>query len=136
MVTVEIFEDLQCPDCARLQHMLDDQLVPALGETVQFVRRELPLVKHPAARGLAEEAQFLRLTEGTEADWAWRRRCLFAIGRVQAPDDGRDSAGVDADLLEAHSRGVAKTPTVFVGNHVLIEKFTADELIRAIQDSE
>ena len=136
MVTVEIFEDLQCPDCARLQHMLDDHLVPALGETAEFVRRDFPLVKHPAARGLAEEAHFLRLTEGTEAEWAWRRRCLFSLGQVHAPIFGRDSAAVDADLLEAHSRGVAKTPTVFVGNHVLVEKFTADELIRAIQDSE
>ncbi len=136
MVTVEIFEDLQCPDCARLQHMLDDHLLPALGETVTFVRRDFPLVKHPSARGLAEEAQFLRLTEGSEAEWAWRRRCLFSIGRVQAPIADRDSAGVDADLLEAHSRGVAKTPTVFVGNHVLIEKFTADELLSAIRDSE
>jgi protein-disulfide isomerase len=136
MITVEIFEDLQCPDCARLQHLLDDHLLAALGETVTFVRRDFPLVKHPGARGLAEEAQFLRHTEGTEAEWAWRRLCLFSIGRVQAPVEGRDPAGVDADLLDAHSRGVAKTPTVFVGNHVLIEKFTADELIRAIQDSE
>lgn len=136
MVTVEIFEDLQCPDCARLQHMLDDHLIPALGETVTFIRRDFPLLKHPAARRLAEEAQFLRLTEGTEAEWAWRRRCLFSIARFNAPVAERDPAGVDADLLEAHSRGVAKTPTVFVGNHVLIEKFTADELICAIQDSE
>ncbi len=136
MVTVEIFEDLQCPDCARLQHLLDDQLVSALGETVTFVRRDFPLVKHPAARRLAEEAQFLRLTEGTEAEWEWRRRCLFAIGHVHAPAAGRASAGVDADLLEAHSRGVVKTPTVFVGNHVLVEKFTPDELLSAIKDSE
>ena len=136
MVTVEIFEDLQCPDCARLQHLVDDHLLSALGETVTFVRRDFPLVKHPGARSLAEEAHFLRLTEGTEAEWAWRRRCLYSIGSVQAPVAGRDSAGVDADLLEAHARGVAKTPTVFVGNHVLVEKFTADELIRAIQDSE
>ena len=136
MVTVEIFEDLECPDCARLQHLLDDHLIPALGETVKFVRRDFPLLKHPGARRLAEEAQFLRLTEGTEAEWAWRRRCLFSIVRVHAPDAERDSAGVDADLLEAHSRGVAKTPTVFVGKHVLIEKFTAGELIRAIQDNE
>ena len=136
MVTVEIFEDLDCPDCAGLQHMLDDHLIPALGDTVTFVRRDFPLIKHPAARRLADEAQFLRLTEGTEAEWAWRRRCLFSLGQVHAPVADRDSAGVDADLLEAHSRGVAKTPTVFVGNHVLIEKFTADELIRAIQNSE
>ena len=136
MVTVEIFEDLQCPDCARLQHLLDDHVVPALGETVTFVRRDFPLVKHPGARGLAEEAQFLRVTEGTEAELAWRRRCLFSLGQVHVPGAHRDSVGVDADLLEAHARGVAKTPTVFVGNHVLIEKFTADELIRAIQDSE
>ena len=136
MVTVEIFEDLECPDCASLQHLLDDHLIPALGDTVTFVRRDFPLLKHPAARRLADEAQFLRLTEGTEAEWAWRRRCLFSLGQVHPPVADRDSAGVDADLLEAHSRGVAKTPTVFVGNHVLIEKFTADELIRAIQSSE
>ncbi len=136
MVTVEIFEDLECPDCARLQHMLDDHLIPALGETVTFIRRDFPLLKHPSARRLAEEAQFLRVMESTEAEWAWRRRCLFSIGQVHAPVAERDSAGVDADLFEAHARGVAKTPTVFVGNHVLIEKFTAGELIRAIQDSE
>lgn len=136
MVTVEIFEDLQCPDCTRLQHMLEEKLIPVLGDEAEFVRRDFPLVKHPEAMSLAAEAQHLRATEGRTAEWEWRKKCLLSLGRVHAPVAGRDHGGVDADLADAHARGVAKTPTVFVGNHVLVEHFTADELIAAIQDSQ
>jgi protein-disulfide isomerase len=136
VVTVEIFEDLQCPDCTRLQRMLEEKILPAVGEEVEFVRRDFPLTKHPEALSLAAEAQHLRATEGRTAEWEWRRKCLRSIGLVHAPVAERDHAGVDADLAEAHARGVAKTPTVFVGNHVLIERFTAEELIAAIQDSQ
>lgn len=136
MVTVEIFEDLQCPDCARLQHWLDDRLLVEFAETVDFVRRDFPLPKHPDAYGLALEAQYLRDSEGRTAEWEWRRRCLLSLGRVKAPLAERSREGVDADLTEAHARGVAKTPTLYVGNRVLIEHFTIEELITAIEEAQ
>lgn len=116
--------------------MLEEKLIPLLGEEVEFVRRDFPLAKHPEALGLAAEAQFLRSAEGRTAEWEWRKHCLLSLGQVQAPVADRDHAGVDADLADAHARGVAKTPTVFVGNHVLVEHFTAEELIAAIRDSQ
>ncbi len=116
--------------------MLEEKLVPLLGDEVEFVRRDFPLTKHPEALSLAAEAQYLRATEGRTAEWEWRRKCLLSLGRVHAPIAERDHAGVDADLADAHARGVAKTPTVFVGNHVLVEHFTADELIAAIKDAQ
>ncbi|MFN9754694.1 MAG: thioredoxin domain-containing protein [bacterium] len=136
MVTVEIFEDLQCKDCTRLQHLLEETLLPLLGEEVEFVRRDFPLAKHPEAFALAAEAHYLRATEGRTAEWEWRKKCLLALGQVHAPPADRDRSGVDADLAEAHARGVAKTPPVVVGNHVLIEHFTAEELLAAIRDSQ
>jgi protein-disulfide isomerase len=57
-VKVLIYEDLQCPDCADLRHMLDDRLLPKYGSRVTFEHRDFPLTKHAWARKAAVAARF------------------------------------------------------------------------------
>ena len=52
-VRVQIWEDLQCPDCADFRVMLDQELLPKFRGTVAFEHRDFPLPKHAWARKAA-----------------------------------------------------------------------------------
>jgi hypothetical protein len=83
VVTVEIFEDLQCKDCTRLQHLLEETLLPLLGEEIEVVRRDFPLAKHPEAFALAAEAMAGMAGKGANftrfiAAWNWTNLFQYA----------------------------------------------------------
>src|ERR1700744_3833620 len=52
-VKVQIYEDLQCGDCARFLQMMEEKILPRYGTRVAFIHRDFPLAKHDWARTAA-----------------------------------------------------------------------------------
>jgi len=156
-VRAVIFEDLQCGDCARLRRMLDSELLPRFAAAVAFEHRDFPLPKHDWARLAAVAARYFDAcgdgsAAATGLGMAFRRRTLEQMKQILAPmfpehirafavEHGVTppaaaglaafEAEVEADYRDGLARGVAKTPTVFVGETAFVEVFTAEELAAA-----
>ena len=155
-VRVVIFEDLQCGDCLRFRGMMDSELLPRFGERVAFEHRDFPLPKHSWARAAAEAARHFA-AHSPALGLAFRRatlECLKQISPETLPEHihafaaahGLDpktalsanpaiAADVEADYRMGVARGVAKTPTVFVGETPFIEVFTLEEISDAINEA-
>ena len=159
-VRVIVYEDLQCPDCAYLRRMMDEQLLPRYRDTVAFEHRDFPLAKHAWARRAAIAARYFH---GVRPELAieFSRFCygslkakeitaenfdekLAAFARKQGVDPGKAVAAladpglaklVEDDVQEGVARGVAKTPTVFVNGQPFIETFTFEEISKAIDQA-
>jgi protein-disulfide isomerase len=157
-VKVVVWEDLQCPDCAVLRRMMDEQLLPRFGRTVAFVHRDFPLAKHAWARPAAVAGRhFATVSAGLAV--AWRQWVMANIREIKvetfreklagfARDNGADAeaalraledpdlaALVERDVQEGVARGVAKTPTVFVNGRPFIERFRVEDLAAAIEEA-
>jgi len=154
-VKVVIYEDLQCPDCAELQRMMDEQLLPKYKNTVAFEHRDFPLAKHAWARKAAIAARYFD-SVSPELGLEFRRYALqnlrqikvenfseklaeFARNKGQAPaaaqaalNDPAPAEKVERDFQEGVARGVSRTPTVFVGGQPFVETFTFEEISRGI----
>ena len=154
-VRVTIYEDLQCPDCAAFQRMLDEKLLPRYGAKVVFEHRDFPLPRHTWARKAAIAARFF---QGVNPELAvtYRRYALANRRQINAAnfeerlaafakDHGVDpqkavaalqdaglAAAVEKDFQEGVARGVSKTPTVFVNGAPYIETFTFEEISKGI----
>jgi len=154
-VRVTIYEDLQCPDCATFQRMLDEKLLPRYGAKVVFEHRDFPLPRHTWARKAAIAARFF---QGVNPELAvtYRRYALANRRQINAAnfeerlaafakDHGVDpqkavaalqdaglAAAVEKDFQEGVARGVSKTPTVFVNGAPYIETFTFEEISKGI----
>jgi len=154
-IKVFIYEDLQCGDCLALQNLLDEKILPKYGSRVTFVHRDFPLPKHewarPAAlagRWVAEKdrvlgmkfrreimSEQLYLKSDTVEHWMRQfalRNKLDPDGIVAATTDPRLIALLEQDRQAALSRGVTKTPTVFVANQAFVETIVYEELARAL----
>ncbi|MCC6589370.1 MAG: thioredoxin domain-containing protein [Bryobacterales bacterium] len=155
-VRVLIYEDLQCGDCAVLRKMLDDHLLPAYREQVAVEHRDFPLPKHSWARLAAVAARFFAQRDSV-VGLEFRRYLLADFRSISMMDfgdrlrefaaahgvDGMEAiaalgdadlqAAVEQDYQEGVARGVAKTPTVFIGENVLIEKFSPADLAGTIE---
>jgi protein-disulfide isomerase len=154
-VRVLIYEDLQCPDCADFRSMLDQQLLPRYGATVQFEHRDFPLAKHPWARKAAIAAHFFEEAR-PGLGVAYRKYALANLRAIKldnfnerlsqfAKENGVDPAQavasltdqrlaalVEKDYEEGVARGIAKTPTVLVNGRPFIETFAFEDVAKAI----
>lgn len=154
-VRVVAYEDLQCPDCATWRRMLDETLLPELGDRVAFVSKDFALPKHNWAEYAAMISRRLAAHD-SRAAIDFRRYCFTHIADINLenlPDRaaefarargfpsgdavlamGNDDlrAAVQADYAEGQARGVVKTPTVFVNDVSFVETFTAAEVRDAI----
>jgi protein-disulfide isomerase len=154
-VLAVVFEDLQCSDSAVFERMLRESLLPRYGDRVSWQHRDFPLPNHSWARQAAIAARYfseldpqlgldfrshmledpkapdfaLRLAEFTRA------RSLVTSKAAAALSDGRLAELVDQDYRDGLARGVAKTPTVFVGNKPFIETFSLAEISLAIDQA-
>lgn len=157
-VRVVVYEDLECPDCAEFDRMLDEKLLPRYGAAVTFEHRDFPLVTHTWSRKGAIAARFIAEVRPALAD-DFRRHVMgrqMAITRlnfnemlgryaesngidrasaIAALDDPKLAAAVQADFEEGVAQGITHTPTVLVNDQRFIEHFTYEEIARAI-DSE
>lgn len=154
-VKVLIYEDLQCPDCARFEVLLEEKLLPRYGTRVAFVHRDFPLAKHDWARPAAIAARWV-FEQDTRLGITFRRELMaeqasvtsqnlkswlteFATrnridpkGILDALNDKRLAIEVDQDLQGGVARGVSRTPTVYVGGQPFVETIVYDDLARAI----
>lgn len=154
-IRVLVYEDLQCPDCATLRRMMDEQLLPKYGARVAFEHKDFPLARHAWARPASMAARHFQAVK-PELGVEFRRRVMadlrtispdnlagyvaaFARQHGTEPDKAvaslKDEALarlVEADFQEGVARGVAKTPTVFVDGQPFIERFTAEEIMKAL----
>lgn len=157
-VKVLIYEDLQCGDCQTLRLLLDEKLLPKYGARVAFQHRDFPLARHDWARLAAIAGRWVT-EQSTQLGVVFRRELLaqqnsmtaqnlkpwlaeFAArnhlderGILASLTDPRYVSIVDQDLQSAQSRGVTKTPTVFVGGVSFVETIIYDDLARAIEDA-
>jgi len=155
-VRVIIYEDLQCPDCAAFRRMMDEHLLPRFGTKAAFEHRDFPLAKHNWARQAAIAARHFERV-APELGVKFRRHILGSIREISAanfPSRLRDFAKangadpdkavealndeglaklVQEDFEEGVARGVGKTPTVLVDGSPFIERFSVEEISRAIE---
>lgn len=150
-VRVFVFEDLQCPDCARFRKLLEDTLLPKYGGHVAFEIYDFPLPKHHWARNAAVASRHLQRLSSSAA-LEFRRRVANSLSRIN--EDGFESffrsfvqsksldvrsairslsdpdlnQAVEADFQEGIKRNVRRTPTVIVGSKVFVEKFDEEDI--------
>jgi protein-disulfide isomerase len=154
-VPAVIFEDLQCPDSAAFDRMLRESLLPRYGNRVSWEHRDFPLPKHSWARQAAIIARYFSeldpqlgldfrshmLADPKAPDFPLRlagftrARSLVTSEAAAALSDGRLAALVDKDYRDGLAQGVAKTPTVFVGNETFSETFSVAEISLAIDQA-
>jgi protein-disulfide isomerase len=155
---VLIYEDLQCSDCATFGHLLDDRILPKYGARVAFIHRDFPLGKHEWARPAAIAARWV-YEQDSQLGLTFRREMLseqnnislatlkpwlteFATRNhldpkalVHSIDDPRLAALVDQDRQGGIARGIAHTPTVFVGGVPFVETIIYEDLARALDSA-
>ena len=141
-VAVVIFEDLQCPDCARAHPLVHEV---AKAQNVPVVRHDFPLPKHDWSFQAAVIARYFE-TKSDKLAEGWRMYCythqdeltpdnLTAAAKkyadannVQLPfvmdPDGKLAAKVKADFALGQKIGIQHTPTIWVvGNTTTAEPF-------------
>jgi protein-disulfide isomerase len=141
-VAIVIFEDLQCPDCARAHPLVHEV---AKAQNVPVVRHDFPLPKHDWSFQAAVIARYFE-TKSDKLAEGWRMYCythqdelspdnLTAAAKkyadannTQLPfvmdPDGKLAAKVKADFALGQKVGIQHTPTIWVvGNTTTAEPF-------------
>jgi protein-disulfide isomerase len=143
-VTLVEYADLQCPMCARLQEILENDVVPKYGDKVRVVFKEFPLIAiHDWALtgALASQCAYqiapqnyvafrsLVYQNQTTVDADNARDMLLHYGAQVGIDSVKLAACVDAktslprveaSLQEGQALGIASTPTSFINGKVLV----------------
>lgn len=154
-VRVIAFEDLQCKDSAAWRRMLDQTLLPRFAEAVAFETRDFPLEKHPWAESAAVVCRRISTMDRPQS-LAFRRYCYQHREEISVENFPErvvafaEAAGLDSeavsistrsldlheaiarDVDEGRSRGVERTPTVFVDDLRFVELFGVQEVVAAV----
>jgi protein-disulfide isomerase len=131
-VAVIVFEDLQCPDCARAAPLLEEV---TQAEKVPLVRHDFPLPMHNYSRRAAIIARYFD-TKSKKIGDAWRdyvfanqlaitpetldaRAATFAKEHGTAmpfmlDPGGKFEAAIQKDFALGQKIGIQHTPTIFV----------------------
>ncbi len=157
-VRVLIFEDLQCGDCADFRRMMDSRILPKYKESVAFLHRDFPLPKHEWARKAAIAARFfeskraslgldyrrymLSNFDSTTVDTFGQKLHDFCRTHGVETAEAQDALTkpefadrVDRDYRDGETRGVTKTPTVFVNGIPFIEKISFEDISKALDEA-
>jgi protein-disulfide isomerase len=146
-VTVVVFTDFQCPNCA-LNHPMIDEVTKSYGNNVRLVIRDFPLDMHENARKAAEAAnaanaqgkffEYIELLFKNQQalDVASLKKYASDLGLNRARFDAALSSGayeqeVSHDVEDGKRYGILATPTVFV-NGVRLNKLSPESLRAAI----
>lgn len=143
-VTIVEYADLECPQCARLHEILENDVVPKYGEKIRIVFKEFPLTSiHEWAMtaALAQEcvyqidpAQYVPFRTRVFANQATltgtnARDMLLHFAAETGIDNMKLAACIDnkaslsrveASRREGEALGVNSTPTSFVNGHVVV----------------
>jgi protein-disulfide isomerase len=157
-VKMVIYEDLQGSDCARLQAILDQKILPRYGSKVAIIRRDFPLGKHDWARQAAVAGRWV-FEQSTQLGIEFRREILaeqdgitvrnlnswlleFA-GRnrldqksiVDSQNDRRINTLIDQDHQTGAARGVSQMPTVYIDGRAFTGTIIYEDLARALDEA-
>lgn len=155
LVSVVIYEDLECPDCAFFQPTLDSVIQKYKGR-VTFIHKDFPLIRHNWAREAAVASRFFATRNVTLA-LNYRHSVLASQSKIineanfldhlrrfadehgvrpasalNGLKDPRFEAIVQADCVEGVRAHIEHTPTVLVGSKRFVERIGAEELSLAI----
>ncbi len=131
---VYVFEDLECPTCARAAPYVREAVSTF---KVRLVRYDFPLRQHPWALQAAVIARSLQANKGAAQAEEFRRAVFSSQRQISGPDDlyvfarhwfeenkltypepidpsGKFTAEVKADIALGQHAGLVHTPTVFV----------------------
>jgi protein-disulfide isomerase len=150
-VTLSVFEDFQCPDCADEAKMLKEQLASEFGKQVRIVFHDYPLVQHKWAMSAAIAG---RCAFRSSNDLFWNYYSwMFAHQReinadnfsaklaewVASAKAGSGFAGcvankateseVTASIADALSLEVQGTPTLFLNGRMLPMLFPNGQMV-------
>ncbi|MEJ7729450.1 MAG: thioredoxin domain-containing protein [Polyangiaceae bacterium] len=139
-VVIQMFSDLQCPFCAKVEPTLDDLLREFPGQ-VRIVFRHLPLPFHTHAAAAAEAAEEAFRQKGDKGFWAmadliFEDQSASALSRAgladkarklkldvaafdAALDTGRHRPKLEADRKVAAEAGFSGTPGFAIGDYFL-----------------
>lgn len=137
-VTLVVFDDFQCPYCARLAPVLK-QVLERNSQTVRLVLKNFPLSMHRYAR----KAAIAALAAGRQGKY-WQMHDLLFENYRQLSDEKVDelagklnldmarwkkdladpalAAQVDADLRQGQKLGVRGTPTLYVNGRLVRDR--------------
>lgn len=154
-VTIEMFSDFQCPQCARSDPMVK-KLKSEFGDKVRFVFRHFPMEKHQnavlaacAAEAAARQKHFWEMAEALyRTQWMWGEAPAPRIALIdRAKELGLNVPQFEEDLDKTELRerisadqdrgqalGVKSTPWVFInGYSVPNAEFNESGIRAAIQ---
>jgi len=158
-VTIIEYSDYQCPFCLRAYETIEKEVLPAYGDRVRFVFKNLPLSQiHPWAEAAALASE-CALRQGNDHFWTIYNG-LFAQQKDITPENLTDKAvamaegtGIDAaalrkciegkealdavkaDVDEAAAIGVTSTPT-FIVNGKRVNGAQTFETFKALIDQQ
>ena len=157
-VTIVEFADLECPSCAGLQKLLEEQILPAYKGKVRVIFKEFPLAMHKWALTAALANECARQTD--PAAFLKYRNLIFARQADIKPETAREQllklagqVGLDRSKLaacldskaslpqleaaqrEAEAVGVNVTPTMFVNGRPVAGAPTAANLKKIIDQA-
>lgn len=140
-ITIEVFEDFQCPACRNffettVKQLIDDYVVPG---KVYLIHRDFPLEMHPyshqaarLANAAAELGQFgtvERALFDTQDQWSANGKIEEAIASTvpaaqmkkirdyQAAHLDEINAAIERDRTIGVKRNVSQTPSIYVTSH-------------------
>jgi len=156
-VTIVEYSDLECPTCARLHEMLENDIIPKYGDKVRVVFKEFPLTEvHDWAltAAIATECAYqidpskfvayrtLIYKNQASLEASHIRDLLLHLGAEAELDnlklasciDSRTSLPrVEASLHEGQALGVSSTPTTFINGRVVVGAPALDDLSKLIE---
>jgi len=157
-VTVVEYADLQCPDCARLQELLEKQLLPKYGDKVRVIFKEFPIPGHdwsPTA-AVANECAY-EIKPSAFSDYRTRifadqtainssnvRERLLGLGEQAGIDPVKlatcidtkaSQPRVDAGRREGNDLVINRTPTSFVNGRIIVGSQTESAWDKIIGDA-
>jgi protein-disulfide isomerase len=142
-VRVIAYGSLQCGDCTVYRRMMDEHLLAKYGEKHKWARPAAIAARHFDRVRPSLGVQFRRWVMNNIRDitaesfndklgeWA-RAHGADGDKAVAALDDASLVKAVEEDFQDGVARGVARTPTVFVNGEPFIERFTVEEISKAI----
>lgn len=140
-ITIEVFEDFQCPACRNfyetsLKQVIDDYVVPG---KVYLIHRDFPLDMHPYAQqaarlanAAAELGQFEAIERAlfdSQDKWSVNGKIEEAIASTvpaaqmkkirdyQAAHVNDINAAIERDRTMGVKRNVSQTPSIYVTSH-------------------
>jgi protein-disulfide isomerase len=150
-VTIEVFEDFQCPACKSFTEQIEPQIVDAYVATgdVYYIFRHFPFLDDRAPRNESDQAASASMCAGDEnrfwdyhdmlfANWNGENQGGFSNKRLVAFAEGIEldmsafnacfdatlhEEEVNSDLLLGRNSGVTGTPSVMVNGRILSPGF-------------